>query len=48
LWWIPRDHTPTVEEATARLDHLRENGPSSYAFGFSNQYDAPAETGAGA
>jgi heme-degrading monooxygenase HmoA len=48
LWWIPRGHTPTVEEAAARLDHLRENGASSYAFDFSNRYDADVETGADA
>jgi len=43
LWWIPQGHLPTVEEARARLDHLRENGPSSHAFDFSHRYEAPAE-----
>lgn len=32
LWWIPAGHMPTVQEAKARLEHLRQNGPSRYAF----------------
>ena len=32
LWWIAVGHTPTVQEAKLRLDHLRENGESSFAF----------------
>lgn len=34
LWWIPADHTPSVQEAVARLEHLRQHGPSAHAFGF--------------
>jgi hypothetical protein len=47
LWWVPRGHSPTVEEARARLEHLRENGSSSHAFNFSHRYEAPAEAVAG-
>ena len=34
LWWIPAVTLPTVEEAKARLAHLREHGASAHAFGF--------------
>lgn len=32
LWWVPAGHRPTVAEAEARLLHLREHGPTPYAF----------------
>ncbi|KUO12262.1 DUF3291 domain-containing protein [Streptomyces sp. DSM 15324] len=32
LWWVPAGHRPTVEEAEARLLHLRTHGPTPYAF----------------
>jgi len=41
LWWIPAGHIPTVAEAQERLEALRNNGPSSYAFGFSESFPAP-------
>ena len=34
LWWIPAGTLPTVEEAKARLEHLRKHGASAHAFGF--------------
>lgn len=34
MWWIPKDHVPTLEEAEARLDYLRAHGPSAHAFGW--------------
>ncbi|MCF6452242.1 DUF3291 domain-containing protein [Vibrio sp. MMG022] len=34
LWWIEDNHTPTAEEALARLQSLRENGDTPYAFTF--------------
>jgi hypothetical protein len=34
LWWVPEGHIPTLEEAVARLAHLREHGPSDHAFTF--------------
>jgi len=47
LWWVPRGHRPSVEEAIARLELLRRNGPHSEAFTFREMYPAPdaAETG---
>lgn len=32
LWHVARGETPSLEEAVARLDHLRAHGPSDYAF----------------
>jgi hypothetical protein len=34
LWWVPVGHIPTLQEAVRRLEHLRRNGPSDYAFGW--------------
>ena len=34
LWWIPEGHRPTMAEGVDRLDHLKANGPSDYAFGW--------------
>ena len=36
LWWVPPGHHPTLTEALARLDHLRANGDSDHAFGWSH------------
>jgi hypothetical protein len=38
LWWVPAGHTPSVDEALARLDHLREHGPTPHAFTFKRRY----------
>ena len=46
LWWVPRGHQPTVEEAEERLDHLREHGSSPFAFSFRDHHPPPAD-GAG-
>ena len=49
LWWIPEGRLPTLEEAVARLDHLRRHGPSAHAFTFRSRFPAPPTTdGAGA
>ncbi len=34
MWWVPEGHRPTLEEALARLEHLRAHGPSEHAFGW--------------
>jgi hypothetical protein len=34
LWHVPVGHRPSVQEAIARLDHLKAHGPSEYAFGW--------------
>jgi uncharacterized protein DUF3291 len=42
LWWIPAGVLPTVEEALARLDHLRTFGPTPEAFTFRQPFPHPA------
>jgi hypothetical protein len=42
LWWIPAGTLPTVDEAKARLEHLRRQGPSAHAFGFRGIFPPPA------
>lgn len=32
LWWIPEGRIPTIEDAIARLEHLRAHGPTPTAF----------------
>jgi len=34
MWWVEEGHRPTRAEALARLEDLRENGPSKRAFGW--------------
>ncbi len=34
LWWVPDGHRPGLDEAAERLEHLRREGPSPYAFTF--------------
>jgi Domain of unknown function (DUF3291) len=34
LWWIDENQTPSVYEAKARLEHLRKQGSTDYAFDF--------------
>lgn len=34
LWHVPAGHEPGVEEAVERLDYLRKNGESDFAFTF--------------
>ncbi|MGA8593007.1 MAG: DUF3291 domain-containing protein, partial [Pseudolabrys sp.] len=32
MWWVPAGHRPSVEEAVARIEHLKQHGPSDYTF----------------
>ena len=41
LWWIPAGHIPTVAEALARLQLLKERGPSPDAFTFRTPFPPP-------
>jgi hypothetical protein len=45
LWWVPAGHRLSVAEAQARLDHLRERGPTPTAFTLRETYPAPGESG---
>ena len=42
LWWVPAGHRPTVEEALARLERLRAEGPTPAAFTLRTPFDADA------
>jgi hypothetical protein len=39
LWWIPEGTVPTVEDAIARLEHLRAHGPTATAFTFRTRFE---------
>lgn len=41
MWWIPAGHIPTVQEAKAKLDHLREHGDTPEAFTYKRLYPPP-------
>jgi hypothetical protein len=41
LWWLPLGHRPSIAEATDRLNHLRQHGPSPIAFTFGKAFAAP-------
>ena len=41
LWWVPEGHIPSVEEAKARLELLRRDGPGPQAFTFRQAYPPP-------
>jgi hypothetical protein len=39
LWWTPSGERPTVDQALARLAHLRRYGPTPQAFGLRRRFD---------
>jgi hypothetical protein len=41
LWWIPAGTLPTLDEAAARLELLRVNGPTPEAFTLRERFPAP-------
>jgi Domain of unknown function (DUF3291) len=43
LWWVPAGHIPTIDEAKARLELLREHGPTAEAFTFRAHFGPPGE-----
>jgi hypothetical protein len=44
LWWVPAGYHPSIDEALARLEHLRRHGPSPSVFTFMRTYSPPRET----
>lgn len=42
MWWVPAGHRPTLEEALARLEHLKANGDSDHAFTWRHLAEAEA------
>jgi hypothetical protein len=45
LWWVPKNHIPSVEEALERLDTLRKKGSTQDAFTFRAPFEAPDASG---
>ena len=41
LWWVPRGHIPSIDEAMVRLEMLRQNGPTADAFTFRRAFPPP-------
>jgi hypothetical protein len=41
LWWVPAGHRPGIEEAIAKLERLRADGPTPEAFTFRRAFPAP-------
>ena len=39
LWWVEDGHIPDLDEAKAKLDTLRANGPTPDAFSFTVPFD---------
>jgi hypothetical protein len=44
LWWIPAGHIPSVDEAKARLESIEQNGPTPFAFTFTNAFNEVGES----
>ena len=42
LWWVPAGHIPSVDEALARLERLRRDGPTPAAFTFRAPFEPEA------
>ena len=42
LWWVPKGHEPTLDEARERLDRLEADGPTPNAFTMRDSYPAEA------
>jgi hypothetical protein len=41
LWWVAAGHLPTVAEALAKLEHLKQHGPTPGAFTFRKPFSPP-------
>jgi hypothetical protein len=39
-WWVNENHKPNWKEAADRIDHLHQNGPTSFAFTFQKPFDS--------
>jgi hypothetical protein len=41
LWWVPAGERPTAAEGRARLEALRRDGPTPFAFSFRQPFPPP-------
>ena len=42
LWWVPEGNKPTLDEAKAKLELLRREGPTPQAFTFRHRFEPEA------
>jgi hypothetical protein len=42
-WWVPAGHRPSTGEAEERLEHLRAQGPTPWAFTLRTHFPPPEE-----
>lgn len=43
LWWVRKDHLPSVDEALEKLRLIKVRGPSAEAFTFAKPYQSKQE-----
>lgn len=43
LWWIPRGHLPSLDEAQERLNLLDRHGPTADAFTLPHPFEPPSK-----
>ncbi len=41
MWWVPAGSIPELSVTRAKIEHLREHGPTPDAFTFAKRFDAP-------
>ena len=41
MWWIPKGHIPTLQEAVEKLDYLQKHGNSAIVFDFKGKQTRP-------
>lgn len=45
LWWVQKDHRPSIIEAKERLDYLQRFGATAHAFTFKESFPPPDAQG---
>ncbi len=45
MWWVPKGHTPTIEEGLERLEYLKKHGPTARAFNVRKPFSPPDDAG---
>ena len=46
-WYVPVGHEPTVAEAMERIEYIRKDGPTPYAFTFKQRFSVEEAKEAG-
>jgi hypothetical protein len=42
LWWVPEGYRPSTSDAESRVLHLRQRGPTPFAFTFKESFAPPS------